>query len=56
VIRPSTLSFHEMRDKEMRGLSVESDKYGWEWHDEFSRGRPSNKPIPKGDPLARAQY
>jgi hypothetical protein len=43
------------KGKEMMGQSVESDKYGWEWHDDSSRGPPSRKPIPKGDPLSRAQ-
>jgi hypothetical protein len=34
---------------------MESDKYGQEWNDESSRGPPSSKPIPKGDPLTRVQ-
>jgi hypothetical protein len=39
----------------MKGCSVESDKYGQEWHDDSSRGTSSRKHIPKGDPLTRVQ-
>jgi hypothetical protein len=49
---PSWVSTPENpKDKDMGGRSVESDKYGREWHDELSRGPPSIKPIPKGDHL-----
>jgi hypothetical protein len=30
---------------------MEIGKYGWEWHDDSSKGNPSRKPIPKGDHL-----
>jgi hypothetical protein len=42
------------KGKEKSGWSLESEKYGWEWHDASSRGPPSSKPIPKGYPLTRA--
>jgi hypothetical protein len=39
------------KDKEMRGWSVESVKYGREWYDDLSRGPSNSKHIPKGDHL-----